>query len=168
MYKNNKLNSVFSVVLIVFLLFIIGCILNRKYSVLSQKREKHAVISGQSITGMIAAAILAKSGYQVDTYEIRDKYSRNIQWAARQSLVDELASIDQGLARSFLENVARPLYRGSIHINPNGVRRVKKHDGLREGNPLEVPKDGKEMMKHFSVVNMEAKIFEIFLKRYLQ
>ena len=134
----------------------------------SKKKEKHAVVSGQSTTGMVAAAILAKSGYYVDTYDIRNKYTRNIQWAARQSLVDELASIDTKLEKIFLEKVARPLYRGSIHINLDGIRREKKHDSVRQGNPSKLPKNGVEMMAYPSVVNMEARVFETLLRAYLQ
>lgn len=166
MYKRGIATR--SIASIVLLILIVGFQSDQKGSLHFLQKEKHAVVSGQSITGMIAAAILAKSGYHVDTYEIRERYTRNIQWAARQSLVDELASIDQNLATHFLENVARPLYKGSVHISPNGDRRMKQHLGLREGNPLEVPKNGTKMMGYPSVLNMETKTFETFLKQYLQ
>lgn len=128
---------------------------------------KRAVVSGQSITGMIAAAILANSGYRVDTYDVREEYTRNIQWAGRQSLVDELSSIDPHLSDIFLKVVAGSLYRGSIHLKPNGVRRSIPHDGLRKGNPIKIPASGLDMMAHPSVINMEAKAFEKLLMEYL-
>lgn len=83
-----------------------------------EARAKQAVVSGQSVIGMMAAILLAKSGYEVDVFEERNFYTRNIHWAARQSLVDELASLDKELANLFLQEVAHPIYRGSIHIYP--------------------------------------------------
>ncbi|MGZ3770247.1 MAG: hypothetical protein ACXVCP_09245 [Bdellovibrio sp.] len=131
------------------------------------KNIRKAVVSGQSITGMVSAAILAKSGYEVDVYDIRDKYTRNIQWAGRQSLVDELASIDQGLADKFLEQVAKPLDRGSIHLTSDGEKKHYEQKGLRKGDPTKIPSNGAKMMEEPSIMNMEAKNFEIVLKEYL-
>lgn len=131
-------------------------------------KEKHAIVSGQSIIGMLAAAVLAKSGYQVDCFEIRDEYTRSIQWAVRQSLVDELASIDEKLADSFITEVISPIYKGSTHVYANGCRRNKRHDGLERGNPLRLPSTCDEMMATASVAIAEAKVFETFLKKYLQ
>ncbi|WP_341762057.1 FAD/NAD(P)-binding protein [Candidatus Tisiphia endosymbiont of Thecophora atra] len=128
----------------------------------------HAVVSGQSITGMIAAAILAHSGYRVDVYDIRERYTRNIQWSARQSLIDELASIDPELSNRFLRHVGTPLYRGSIHLKPNGIRKYSKHNGPKLGNPVKIPLNSTEMVNNPSVVNMEAKVFEKMLKEYLK
>lgn len=87
--------------------------------------------------------------------------------AGRQSLVDELSSIDQKLADLFLKKVARPLYRGSIHLKPNENRRYVKHDGLCSGNPTRTPPNGLSMMSYPSVMNMEAKVFETMLMEYL-
>jgi len=130
--------------------------------------EKHAIVSGQSIVGMLAAAVLAKSGYIVDCFEIRDEYTRNIQWAVRQSLVDELASIDKKLADSFIKKIARPIYKGSTHVYVNGYRRNKSHKGLEKGIASRLPSTCHEMMAKPSIAIVEAKAFEIFLKKYLQ
>ncbi len=131
-------------------------------------KEKHAVVSGQSIVGMLAAMVLAKSGYQVDCFEIRNEYTRNIQWAIRQSLVDELASIDENLADFFIKEVVRPIYKGSTHVYANGYRRNKIHDRLEQGDPSRLPLTCDEMMASSSVAIAEAKVFETFLKKYLQ
>lgn len=128
---------------------------------------KRAIVSGQSVVGMLAAAVLAKSGYQVDCFEIRKDYTRNIQWAIRQSLVNELASIDEKLAEDFLTEIARPIHKGSIHVYTDGYRRHKQHDGLGKGNPEAIPLNCADMMAHPSVGIVEAKKFEKFLKRYL-
>lgn len=130
--------------------------------------RRHAVVVGQSISGMMASAILAKSGYYVDVYEMRSQYTRNIQWAARQSLIDEIASIDKNLSKRFVEDVSSPLVRGSIHFDLTGIRREKSREGLRPGDPLLIPRDGLEMISFPSVINMEAKVFEAFLKEYVQ
>lgn len=131
------------------------------------KKEKYAIVSGQSIIGMLAAAVLAKSGYQVDCFEIRDEYTRNIQWAMRQSLVDELASIDERLANSFIKEVVRPIYKGSTHVYADGYRRNKSHKGLKQGDFSKLPLTCDEMMATSSVAIAEAKVFENFLKKYL-
>ncbi|MFZ4713818.1 MAG: hypothetical protein ACOYL6_08915 [Bacteriovoracaceae bacterium] len=126
-----------------------------------------AVVSGQSVSGMIAAAILAKSGYKVDVYEMRDEYTRNIQWAGRQALVDQLAAIDQELADKFLKDVAKPLENGSIHISSDGSRTFYDQNILRESDPTKIPSSGYTLMNAPSVINMEAKVFEDTLKEYL-
>lgn len=129
--------------------------------------KKYAIVSGQSIIGMLAAATLAKSGYDVDCFEIRKEYTRNIQWAARQSLVNELASIDEKLADQFLCEIAKPIYKGSTHIYPNGSKRNKSHEGLSKANAYDLPTTCNEMMSTPSVAILEAKKFEFFLRSYL-
>lgn len=135
---------------------------------LQQKREitstpKQAVVSGGSIGGMMAAMLLAKEGYDVHVYEKREAYTRNIQWLARQALADELASIDQDLYRRFYQEVARPLEKGSIHIE-KGVSRTKSHMELRDTDPWELPKSAAELMASPSIFSIEARVFETFLK----
>lgn len=142
--------------------------LHSRFQSTNRLKEKYAVVSGQSIIGMLAAAVLAKSGYQVDCFEIRDEYTRNIQWAARQSLVNELASIDEKLADSFIKEVVKPIYKGSTHVYADGYRRNKSHDGLERGDPSRLPSTCDEMMAMSSVAIAEAKVFETFLKKYLQ
>ena len=145
---------------------------------ISKKRTVgKAVVSGQSIVGMIAAAILAQSGYEVHTYEMRDDYIRNIQWDGRQSLVDMLASIDQALADQFLTHVAGPLDQGLTHICHDDFAKKRycddnnrKNHGKKtfeKGNPTRIPTTAVELMNQLSVMNMEAKHFEKFLKNYL-
>lgn len=133
-----------------------------------KEQEKYAIVSGQSIIGMLAAAVLAKSGYQVHCFEIRNEYTRNIQWAVRQSLVDELASIDEKLADSFIKEVAGQIYKGSTHVYADGYRRSKNHDCLGQGDPSRLPSTCDEMMANSSVAIVEAKVFETFLKQYLK
>ena len=126
---------------------------------------KRAVISGQSISGMIAAVILARAGYEVHTYEIREKYTRNIQWAVRASLLNALASIDEKLADLF-KKIARPLHKGSVHIK-NGTVRIKQHVHVTGVDPDVVPPYGSAMIKMDSVFTVEARVFEEELKKYL-
>jgi 2-polyprenyl-6-methoxyphenol hydroxylase-like FAD-dependent oxidoreductase len=147
-----------------------GCcffLFNGNSATYSSKKKKRAVVSGQSITGMMAALILAKSGYKVDVYEKKPAYTRNIQWLARQSLIDELASIDTELSQLFLEKVARPIYRGSVNIHPNGLKKITIHEKVKEGDAVRIPVHGEEMLAFSTVVTVEAKKFEKFLSDYL-
>ncbi len=127
---------------------------------------KHAVVSGGSIAGMMAAMLLEKEGYVVHVYEKRDTYTRNIQWLARQALADELAYIDKELATRFYKEVAKPLYNGSKHIK-NGKRQIKSHLTYRDADPLELPNNASEMMASHSVFSIQAKVFETFLKTHI-
>lgn len=133
----------------------------------SREAHKTAVVSGQSVVGMLAAMVLAKAGYLVDCFEIRKDYTRNIQWAVRQSLVDQLASIDEKMAGIFIQEVVTPIEQGSIHIYPSGKKRAKSHDSLIDGEASNIPSTCKEMMNLPSGGIVEAKTFEKFLKRYL-
>ncbi len=131
------------------------------------KTTKWAVVSGQSVSGMMASIVLAKAGYQVDVFDVRSAFTRNIQWAGRQALVDTLADIDSTLDDLFVEHVAKPIYEGSIHVKDES-RRVKKHEGLREGDPSQLPTNGSHMMSFPSVMTLEARVFEEFLSKYIQ
>lgn len=135
---------------------------------LKDKNKKVAIVSGLSIVGSMAAITLAKAGYQVICFEHRQNYTRNIQWAVRQTLVNELASIEANLAGAFLKKIVSPINEGSIHISIDGYRRTKSHLGLSEGNPKKVPHTCKEMMSSPSVGIVEAKSFEAFLRTYLE
>ncbi len=128
--------------------------------------SKWIVISGQSISGLIAAAIFAKAGYHVHVSDTRAEYTRNIQWAVRQALVNELASIDMKLANRFLKEVARPIYKGSTHIH-NGHVRIKRHDNIRDPDPSALPANGTELINDSAVYTVEHKEFERVLKDYL-
>ena len=95
-----------------------------RFFMIHNKPKKTAVVSGQSITGMMSALTLAKNDYNVSIYEQRNSYTRNIQWAGRQSLLDELASVDEKLYKQFISEVAQPLENGSIHISADGNRKI--------------------------------------------
>lgn len=90
-------------------------------------RRRLAVVSGQSLVGMCAAATLQAAGYDVVTYEKRRTYSRKIQWAGRQLLLDVLSSINPALGNHVLQ-VIRPIPGGSTRI-VEGVRTRKAKPG---------------------------------------
>lgn len=129
-------------------------------------RSRHAVVSGLAITGLVAVAHLVRAGYRVDAFELRARYDRNIQWAARQALVDELATIDQRLADEFLERVARPLPKGSLHISETG-RKEWPVELPRRGDPTRVPQVAEELMAAPSLTNLEARAFVEMMRRYV-
>lgn len=129
-------------------------------------RRRHAVVSGLAISGLVAVAHLVRAGYRVDAFELRARYDRNIQWAARQALVDELATIDQRLADVFLERVARPLPRGSLHISESG-RKEWPVELPRRGDPARVPQAAEDLMAAPSLTNLEARVFVDLMRRYV-
>lgn len=128
---------------------------------------KRAVVSGLSIVGLMTTATLAKAGWQVDAYELRPAYTRNIQWAARQALVDQLAALDPQLAARFLKDVASPLPKGSLHISEKG-RVPWPVAAPLAGDATRLPRTGQEMIAAPSLMNLEAKVFETFLMEYVQ
>jgi 2-polyprenyl-6-methoxyphenol hydroxylase-like FAD-dependent oxidoreductase len=137
------------------------------FSTDNNKSQKKAVVSGKSITGMMSALTLAKNGYYVDIYDQRDSYSRNIQWAGRQSLIDALASVDEKLYKKFISEIAQPLENGSIHLGADGSRKISKREEVKIADPNRIPKTGEEMIAEKSIVTMEAKRFEAMLNGYL-
>ena len=138
-----------------------------RFFMIHNKPKKTAVVSGQSITGMMSALTLAKNDYNVSIYEQRNSYTRNIQWAGRQSLLDELASVDEKLYKQFISEVAQPLENGSIHISADGNRKISMREEVKIADPSRIPKTGEEMIAEKSIITMEAKRFEAMLKRFL-
>lgn len=58
-----------------------GSVIARNIASKKGSNQKHAVVSGKSVTGMMSALNLQKEGYKVDIYDTRNTYNRNIQWA---------------------------------------------------------------------------------------
>lgn len=133
----------------------------------SVQAPRRAVVSGLSNGGMVAIAVLAKSGYQVDAFEQRASYTRNIQYGGRQALLDQLASIDESLAQKFLAEVGRHVTRGSDHML-HGQRRVHEMPKPQAPDPTRVPETGEEMLAQASTVLMECKAFEKVLRTYVE
>ncbi|MBL8956894.1 MAG: hypothetical protein JNK82_39335 [Myxococcaceae bacterium] len=123
-----------------------------------QQQPKRAVVSGLSAGGMLAAAVLAKAGYQVDAVELRDGYTRNIQFSTRQAMIDELASIEPALAEKFLD-VAAHIVRGS-HSTLNGEKKFTERAAPKAGDPMGVPQSGEEMLNEAPITLVECKMFE--------
>jgi 2-polyprenyl-6-methoxyphenol hydroxylase-like FAD-dependent oxidoreductase len=55
--------------------------------------NKVAVVSGASVSGLVAATILADKGYKVHVFEQRESYTRNVQWAGRLQLLQMLQQV---------------------------------------------------------------------------
>lgn len=130
--------------------------------------SRRALVSGGSISGLTAAAVLARSGYQVDLYEIRPDYTRNIQWAGRQALIDELASLDTDLARRFTAEVARPAHVSTHLVDSPPSRRQYDQPAPLVGDPLRLGFESERWLSQPSTVIMEAKTFERFLRQYVE
>lgn len=130
------------------------------------QQPRRAVVSGLSAGGLLSAAVLAKAGYQVDAFEQREGYSRNIQFSSRQALIDELASIDPKLSEKFLE-ISAPLVKG-FHHTVNGKTKVYQREMPRAGDPTAVPHSGEEMLSGVTISLVECKAFEQVLFDYLK
>ena len=133
-----------------------------------------AIVSGASITGLICALRLAKQGFKVDVYERRTSYTRNIQWGARQSLIDTLAKIDPQLAAIFLIDVAAPLPGGSRFVAEistlyeHGAYWNKRRPLPQPGDPMASVLRGPEMLERKTVCAFAARRFEAFLFDYIK
>lgn len=125
------------------------------------------IVSGQSVSGMVYAAIAAQAGYKVTVYEKRTKYQREIQWALRQAMADQLASIDRSMAGEFIDMIAKGLPNGSGLISTNGEFRYKFNSAeFSPPDPRRVPETGRQMLEASSVGTVAAKQFELFLAEY--
>lgn len=128
---------------------------------------RRVVVSGQSVTGMVAAAIAAQSGHQVDVYDLRMTYTRDIQWSSRQALADILASIDPELAERYRTEVARDLSRGYTAIQPDGTIQSHNPGRIQAGDPRRIPLNPDAMLGASSVGTVQTRKFEQLLFEYL-
>ena len=132
------------------------------------KTLRRVVVSGQSVTGLMTAAIAAQSGHKVDVYDTRMSYTRGIQWSSRQSVPDAIAAVDEKLAIAYTETVAQDLILGSSSIKPDG----KVSPGLPPSemirpDPRRIPINPFDMLDAPVVSNVQTKKFEELLYAYL-
>lgn len=131
-----------------------------------------AFVSGLSVGGMVAAAMLVKAGYYVCAFEKRKSYTRNLQWAARQAVVDQLATIDPQLARDYLENVASAIPRGSVRIRETErrweVRPRQQPSPASDIDITRIPPSAEQMLPEKSCTLVECRAFEEMMLKYLR
>jgi 2-polyprenyl-6-methoxyphenol hydroxylase-like FAD-dependent oxidoreductase len=130
------------------------------------KGLKPVVVSGQSVTGMVAAAIAAQSGHKVSVYDLRMKFTRDIQWSSRQSVIDTLASIDPKLAEKFTKEVGKDLHRGYLAMQGE-VHTLEAASSMKKGDPRRIPQIAHEMLNAEDVATVQAKVFENLMYDYL-
>lgn len=126
-----------------------------------------AVVSGLSVSGMVSAAILAQAGYSVIAIDRRREFTRGIQWAGRQSLIDELARIEPSLASRFLD-VCGPIYLGSTRVQIDGSRQVKPKPFPRAGDPGRLPGTAHDMLEEPACFLVAAVELEKLLRGHLR
>ncbi len=139
-----------------------------KFKIAPPKNLKPVVISGQSVTGMVAAAIAAQSGHEVRVYDSRMRFTRDIQWSSRQSVADILASIDPKLAENFTEKVARNLEGGYVEVSPEGNVEKTDPSALKKADPRRIPQSANAMFDGHSVATVQTRVFEELLYEYLK
>ena len=115
---------------------------------------------------MMSALNLEKAGFNVDIYDVRQTYNRNIQWAGRQSLIDQLYSITPQLSEQFITKIAKPL-DASIHLGIDGTKKISQRQIIKPADKNRIPQTGTEMIAEKSIITMEAKKFEQMLKEYI-
>ncbi len=124
-------------------------------------RQATAVISGRSIVGMVQALILQRQGYKVSIFDTREKYTRNIQWAVRESLISmlNLLSTDNDLSSLINEKVMSKL-DASYHINTNGELSEYSVDEIKSSSSLQLEqiKSAKDMLSQPSVLTTQTKM----------
>lgn len=128
---------------------------------------RRVVVSGQSVTGMVAAAIAAQSGHKVSVYDLRMSYTREIQWSSRQSVIDTLSAIDPKLAETYVEEVARNLSRGYSQIDQDGTIKTQPPERMVEGDPRRIPQNAEDMIRGKSVATVQTQVFEELMFKYL-
>lgn len=131
------------------------------------QQPRRAVVSGLSAGGLMATAVLAKSGYAVEAFEQRTGYSRNIQFSSRQALVDELSSIDSSLPARFFE-IAADMEGGTAVGISKGVRTVRAWPAFQAGDPTRVPADAQAMLAPMPSGLVQAKALEQVLLEYVR
>jgi 2-polyprenyl-6-methoxyphenol hydroxylase-like FAD-dependent oxidoreductase len=130
---------------------------------------KSVVVSGQSVTGMVAAAIAAQSGHKVNVYDIRMNmnFTREIQWSVRQALPDLLASIDPQLAQRYVSEVAKNLERGQFKRKANGDIKKYPPGMMITPDPRRIAQNASEILDSKSIATAQTRAFEKLMHEYL-
>lgn len=129
---------------------------------------RRVVVSGQSVTGMVNAAIAAQSGHKVDVYDLRMTYTRDIQWSSRQSVLDTLAAIDPQLAEKYKQRISSDLKKGYLEIKPDGTSKHYTPASMESADPRRIPQTAAAMLDERSVSIVQTKVFEELLYDYLK
>ena len=117
------------------------------------------VVSGQSVTGMVAAAIAAQSGHEVRVYDLRMNYTRDIQWSSRQSVPDLLASIDPQLAQRYNDDIAKEMSRGYLSFGDDSHNIRYPVIPVESPDPRRVPQIARDMLKYDDVATVQTRVF---------
>ncbi|OJF12827.1 hypothetical protein BG844_18610 [Couchioplanes caeruleus subsp. caeruleus] len=116
---------------------------------------------------MIAAATLAAYGYSVLAIERRKEFSRNIQWAGRQSFINQLSFLNRDLADEFLRKTCGPISLGSTRVDVDGIRVTKQKPLPAYGDPWIIPDSAYDMLEEPACFLVGARRIEMLLRRYL-
>ena len=134
---------------------------------LASKGLRPVVVSGQSVTGMVAAAIAAQSGHPVRVYDSRMRYTRDIQWSSRQSVADVLASIDPKLAEKYHAETSKFMSRGYLSFGDDGHNTRYPVVDMQKPDARRVPQVAKDMLLLDDVATVQTRIFEKLMHEYL-
>jgi hypothetical protein len=79
-----------------------------------------AEVVGLSGGGSTASRVLSESGYQVEAYESRANPTREVQWGARQSMLDAMHFyFGPEVGNQFYQNIALPIGKAYKHMDHN-------------------------------------------------
>ena len=131
-----------------------------------------ALVSGGSVSGMLAAVALAKAGQKVVIVEPRPQHSRDIRFGCRQGMIDTLCMLDPKLAIDF---VAKASTIESIKVID--VATSPEHEKAHTPTIIpsghapddkQAPADGAALMKTTSTAIMVAREFESLVEEYVK
>jgi 2-polyprenyl-6-methoxyphenol hydroxylase-like FAD-dependent oxidoreductase len=135
------------------------------------KTEKPtALVSGGSMSGMLAAVALAKSGQKVVIVEPRPQHTRDIRFGCRQGMIDTLCMLDPKLALEFTQKASKI----------ESIKTLEAAGGTMAGNvdsfdpqghvpdAEQVPDSGAELMQSTSTYVMVAREFETMVEDYVK
>jgi 2-polyprenyl-6-methoxyphenol hydroxylase-like FAD-dependent oxidoreductase len=128
---------------------------------------KQIVVSGLSSSGAASAMLALNAGYSVPGFEHRNDFSRNIQWTARQSIIDSLALLDSDMAERFTQQVAGRVPHETDLVNGK-VAKIVPVAPPHRGEPMAIPDTPGEMLDKDAVMTLQTKGVEGFMMSELQ
>jgi 2-polyprenyl-6-methoxyphenol hydroxylase-like FAD-dependent oxidoreductase len=126
-----------------------------------------ALVSGGSMTGMLTAALLAKSGQNVVIVEPRPQHIRDVRFSLRQGMIDTVALVDPTLAKELAEHAARSQFAKLVDVE-NGTARKSPYDRPDRPDPENAPDTGQELVDSGQFGVLIARELESLIEKYVR
>jgi 2-polyprenyl-6-methoxyphenol hydroxylase-like FAD-dependent oxidoreductase len=131
--------------------------------------QQTALVSGGSVSGMLAAVVLAKSGQKVVLVEPRPQHTRDVRFQGRQGMVDVLQLIDPKLAHAYTQRASHFQHVTLVDVSDGDVK-TRKVAMSRPTRPSEydAPETGTELVDSDPYGGVIAREFESFVEKYVK